>query len=225
VQHLLSDEPQLSQCSKCAKYIFVCQIDGLESAVDLTPLSLDAYRQALITGRPTFDLAQDSAGRPLRLLRRHAASQWGARQVLASHPCSGAYVNASRVEISANPPQPPASFINAPTAVAPKYSQELKDRAARNVTPARSEKPFVFKPKLCLVCRTFFTDKEIEEGTIYAFYIDYFNWYSRHDFACSPDEQLDVSLRVSAKKLKYPRINKLTGEYLESKKGEVGYEP
>jgi len=222
---LISNEPELSQCSKCKTYIFVSFVDGLETAVDLTPLSLDAYREALIAGRSTYDLVQERTGKPLRLLRRHTASQWGAMPVLASHPCSGAYVNASRVDVTVNPPQAPVSFINAPTAVAPKYSQELKEKAARNATPVRSEKPFIFKPKLCLVCRTFFTEKEIEDGAFFAFYIDYFNWYSRHDFACSPEEQLDVSLRVaSAKKPRYPRINKLSGEYLEPKKGEVGYE-
>lgn len=80
----------VATCNRCKAYVFACEVNGCKSAVDITPLDVEAYRGALVSGRATYDQLEQ-AGRPWKLHARGPSSEWppfANRKVLGEHQCT-----------------------------------------------------------------------------------------------------------------------------------------
>jgi hypothetical protein len=102
---------QLRQCVRCNAYVFACQVNGVKVAADPKPLSVEEYRAALIARRGCYDQV-NQAGKPWKLKRRVADSQWppyAGRSVIADHACGTKAMNTAAVELKPIPQQPRVS--------------------------------------------------------------------------------------------------------------------
>jgi ferredoxin len=109
-QHLITTDIKLSTCVRCGTYLFACTVDGLKVTADPAPLTVDAYREALLAGLRTFDLLMQG-GRPWRLVARGPSSKApGERDILGAHACGAHPMDAAKVEeVPQNPPAAPVT--------------------------------------------------------------------------------------------------------------------
>jgi hypothetical protein len=156
---------QLRQCVRCRAYVFACEVSGYKVAADPKPLSAEEYRAALIARRGTYDQV-DQAGKPWKLKRRIASSQWppyAGRSVVADHNCGTKAMNTSGVELVDIPQQPRASDTErrgetqGSCASSDSDSKHLA-RLAPNVIRRRSDRRTVHRE--CDVCGTWVGDAD-----------------------------------------------------------------
>lgn len=83
-------KPALGQCPRCQGLCYVCDVDTIYTAADMTPLGQAAAIQAVIAGRDLYRLENDpDTGRPsrLRLLTARTREPGTEDVILGSHGC------------------------------------------------------------------------------------------------------------------------------------------
>jgi hypothetical protein len=188
-----STQPELAQCDQCSKYILTCWTEGLSASVDLAPLDVNKYRAWIIAKLFTYDLIRSHDNKPLRLMKRNQNSSWGSHEVLGQHPCSA---SSTKVKVNAAPKvRPPVTFSQVKKAFVPDYSSVRRAKAAqianRSHIDTDAERFKRWRPKICCVCRVFFTDEEISQQYYVGYYISSSQWWAAH---------IDVCPRSPAKK-------------------------
>lgn len=101
--HLITTEPKVSSCRRCAGTILTGHVEGLPVRVDPRPLDRHAELDALLAGLVTYTLHRSG------LIYRDADRIAGRRDhgpVLADHHCTRR-VQARPIPIVSQPPGPP----------------------------------------------------------------------------------------------------------------------
>lgn len=102
-RHLRDTTIKLSTCTRCGTYVFACEVGGFKTAVNPAPVSLDAYRAALVAGERLYRV-QTVAGAPWKL---HRAVEWY-DGLVAEHACGTRAMNVAKVEVAPVGPQKPS---------------------------------------------------------------------------------------------------------------------
>lgn len=105
-KYLIDTQPKIATCTRCGEYVFACHASGDRVAVDIRPLTVEAYRDAIMAGLKTYDQIEH-AGRPHKLMPRTTDSGWPpykGRKVLADHACGTRSMNTKVVETTELPP-------------------------------------------------------------------------------------------------------------------------
>ena len=64
---MIDTKPELGTCGQCGAYVLGAHVGGVRVCADMQPLSLDAYRQALLAGRTVYVLHPGPGGAPGKL--------------------------------------------------------------------------------------------------------------------------------------------------------------